>query len=171
MQKNISQLIRESKEDLKSLLEAKLALYKLQAIEKGVPAGVAAVYGSIIFVLITVGLGFLLFCGAFALSIPFTSTFKEAMIALTAGFGITSAIFIVPALIMMLLWKHIVRKLSNKFIDQALDKMEIDEQNKKIQEQIDKATEQVAEKDLTESEEETSHDANIQPIVYDEENR
>ncbi|MDO4789571.1 MAG: hypothetical protein Q3998_01225 [Porphyromonas sp.] len=127
MQKTFLQIIEETKEDFLALILSRLELMKLSAVEKGVPAGVVAVYATIVATLLIVSTTLYLAALSFVLSLLFTELYGELLRALALGFTISGTIFLLPALYMIFRWKHYTQKFSDKYVHIVLD--QIDEQN------------------------------------------
>lgn len=115
---NFSELIDESKADLSSYIEKRLTLIKLKAFEKIASASSFIIYGLmmsvfalILFILILVGLGFVI---------------GELLNNYAAGFGVLILITLVALLVLILNAKRIRRAFVNITL-RTIKKIEVDE--------------------------------------------
>lgn len=115
---NFSELIDESKADLSSYIEKRLTLIKLKAFEKIASASSFIIYGLmmsvfalILFILILVGLGFVI---------------GELLNNYAAGFGVLILITLVALLSLILNAKRIRRAFVNITL-RTIKKIEVDE--------------------------------------------
>lgn len=127
MAKTVKQIIDEVKSDALILLDAKRELVKLQAIEKGVPAGVRGVYYLIMAVVGLTALFFLQVVIALLFAMIFASDLwgaYETVSSMAAGFGCLVGLFLLIELILLLLRKPIIGALEEKIITKQLDQLE-----------------------------------------------
>lgn len=127
MAKTIKQIIDEVKAEALSFVGAKRELVKLEAIEKGVPAGIKGVYYLIMAVVGLTALLFLQVVIALLFAMIFASDLLGAydtVSALAAGFGCLVGLLLLIELILLLLKKPITSSLEEKIISAQLDKLE-----------------------------------------------
>lgn len=124
MQKSIHTLAGEIKEDLNTIIDAKLSLYKIKAYEKGIPAGLKLVYNLVIVVLSLFLLGILLTSGALALSTLFVEVETHVLSAVSMGFLIVGGVLALMILALILLRAKFVHYGYNSIIEKVLDESE-----------------------------------------------
>lgn len=143
MAKTLKQIIAEVKSEALSFVDSKRELMQLQAIEKGVPAGVRGVYYAIMGIFGIAALFFLQVVIALLFAMIFASKMwgaYDTVSALAAGFGCLVGLFVLLVLIMLLLRKPIIASLEEKIITSQLDKLEEKEREQAGEERRETAT-------------------------------
>lgn len=143
MAKTIKQILDEVKSEALSFVDSKRELMQLQAIEKGVPAGVRGVYYAIMGIIGVTALFFLQIVIALLFAMIFASDLwgaYDTVSALAAGFGCLVGLFVLIDLIMLLFRKPIISSLEERIISQQLDKLEEKEREESGRERRETAT-------------------------------
>ena len=165
MQKSLSTLIQESKEDILGLIRSKQQLWTLTAIEKGVPVGLKVGYGAVMAFLAIYLFSFLLLAGAFAFSLIFVD--ESALIALrsiTFGILCLSGVLLILILILLAFRKAFLRRTTQKIVGSYLDQLDEKERQASEQALLEDDTKTIDE-DIDIKDEEGDI---IKPIIYDE---
>lgn len=124
MDKELSTLITETKEDLKQLLEAKIELLRLSAYEKALPVALQSAYITMLCVVGLLAAIMLLVTAGFAGAALMASVNADILWSLTWGFGIVALFMLLLLGILVLLRRRTVVKYYRRCIGVLLDDLE-----------------------------------------------
>lgn len=130
MQKSMKNLVDELGHDVKTLVESKVSLYKIEAFERGVPAGINTAYFIILIILLLFAVGLLLTAASVAVATLFVTEATELLKGLSLGFVSVGAGVLVTFIIMSLVRRKVVSAQYNKMLTIFLDKMDEEERMK-----------------------------------------
>lgn len=130
MQKSMKNLVDELGHDVKTLVESKVSLYKIEAFERGVPAGINTAYFIILIILLLFAVGLLLTAASVAVATLFVTEATELLKGLSLGFVSVGAGVLVILIIMSLVRRKVVSAQYNKMLTIFLDKMDEEERMK-----------------------------------------
>lgn len=123
-------LVDELGHDVKTLVESKVSLYKIEAFERGVPAGINTAYFIILIILLLFAVGLLLTAASVAVAALFVTEATELLKGLSLGFVSVGAGVLVIFIIMSLVRRKVVSAQYNKMLTIFLDKMDEEERMK-----------------------------------------
>ncbi len=123
-------LVDELGHDVKTLVESKVSLYKIEAFERGVPAGINTAYFIILIILLLFAVGLLLTAASVAVATLFVTEATELLKGLSLGFVSVGAGVLVTFIIMSLVRRKVVSAQYNKMLTIFLDKMDEEERMK-----------------------------------------
>lgn len=125
MAKTFKALLSETTDDLKALVRSYAGLYKLQAMEKGVPAAVQGIYMALMALVGVAVLIFLLLTAGFAFGLIFAQGEPYVVLrGLTLGFLCTAGVLLLIVLIMLALRRKVCESVTAKIITRELDEQE-----------------------------------------------
>jgi Protein of unknown function (DUF1469). len=119
---NLGEIISALKSDAAELLNLKLQLLKLEAVEKASKGASFLVYG-----IVLVGLAsFALLFGFLALGF----LFADWLNSLAGGFALVVALYLILAIILLAFRKPILESITNQFIKEMAPEFNEEEENK-----------------------------------------
>lgn len=125
MAKTFKALLSETTDDLRALVRSYTSLYKLQALEKGVPAAVRGIYTALMALVGVTVLIFLLLTAAFAFGLIFAQGEPYVVLrVLTLGFLCTVGVLLLILLLLLGIRSKVCESITAKIINRELDELE-----------------------------------------------